>query len=198
MSKRKWSSCGPGSSHPPITLWPESRGTAGESLASWRPTGEKTNTENTLFFFSVIYDLQGNVTNLFLALHSKWKLILAPQIACILRFRVIVGFTTSCFFNLFMFFCFFWKSKACRLVTIDLKWTRLAGRVTARSRTELTWFTVGFSLIQIFALTNEPTNGEETTASLTGVKFILLNSQNNRLNGIRDKWRTYRHRLYPP
>lgn len=101
-------------------------------MESWRPTGGKKQILRILFF-AVIYDLQGNVTNLFLALHSKWKLILAPQIACILRFRVIVGFTTSCFY-LFIY----WKSKACRLVTIDLKWTRLAGRVTARSQTEQT------------------------------------------------------------
>lgn len=48
-----------------------------------------------------------NITHLFLALLSKWKLILASQIACILLIRVRVGFTTS---------CYLWKSKTCRFI----------------------------------------------------------------------------------
>lgn len=54
MSRRKWSSCGPGSSHPPITLWPESWGTAGESLASWHPTGEKKQILRIRFLFFLL------------------------------------------------------------------------------------------------------------------------------------------------
>lgn len=38
----------------------------------------------------------------------------------------------------------------------------------------LTGFTLGFSLVQIFAVTNKLTNGEQTAASLTGVQLLFL------------------------
>lgn len=49
---------------------------------------------------STISNQRVNITHLFLALLSEWKLILASQIACILLIIFRVGFTTSCYFYL--------------------------------------------------------------------------------------------------
>lgn len=53
-----------------------------------------------------------------------------------------------------------------------------------RDKDTLTCFTVGLGEIEILTVTNKLANGEQTTASLTGIKFFRLpNKPDRRLKG---------------